>query len=236
MLRQLPPRSLDQGLDQVQNIVETNLASNQALGGATAVANYNTAYVLHTAPILLIGTTISTAIFPRLNARLSQGRPDLFRQDFLRTLRLIIWITLPVVVVSFFARGYLARLIFSRNTSGSISIIFGALCVAILFRTIFALVSRWFYAQKDTKTPLLVSIFVIGLNVFLAYSLSRPDNYGVVGLAIAQSIVATTEVIILGAIMLKRDRKLFDGDFWNGIFRIVFRKNDKSFKSYFSFS
>ena len=221
MLRQLPPRSLDQGLDQVQNIVETNLASNQALGGATAVANYNTAYVLHTAPILLIGTTISTAIFPRLNARLSQGRPDLFRQDFLRTLRLIIWITLPVVVVSFFARGYLARLIFSRNTSGSISIIFGALCVAILFRTIFALVSRWFYAQKDTKTPLLVSIFVIGLNVFLAYSLSRPDNYGVVGLAIAQSIVATTEVIILGAIMLKRDRKLFDGDFWNGIFRIV---------------
>lgn len=87
-------------------MVETNLASSPALGGATAVGNYNTAYVLHTAPILLIGTAISTAVFPRLNARLSQGRPDLFRQDFLRTLRLMIWITMPVVVVSFFARGY----------------------------------------------------------------------------------------------------------------------------------
>ncbi len=220
MLRQLPPRSLDQGLDQVQNIVETNLASNPALGGATAVGNYNTAYVLHTAPILLIGTAISTAVFPRLNARLSQGRPDLFRQDFLRTLRLIIWITVPVIVVSFFARGYLARLIFTRN-SQDIAFIFGALCVAILFRTVFALVSRWFYAQKDTRTPLLVSIFVIGLNVILAYELSRPYNYGVVGLAIAQSIVAAVEVIILGAIMLKRDRKLFDAVFWSGIFRIV---------------
>ncbi|QQS20105.1 oligosaccharide flippase family protein [Candidatus Saccharibacteria bacterium] len=220
MIRQLPPRSLDQGLDQVQSIVETNIASNSALGGATAVGNYNTAYVLHTAPILLIGTAISTAVFPRLNARLSQGRPDLFRQDFLKTLRLIIWITLPVVVVSFFARGYLARLIFSRN-SQEIAVIFGALCIAILFRTIFAIVSRWFYAQEDTRTPLLVSMFVIGLNVILAYSLSRPGAYGVEGLAIAQSIVAATEVFILGAIMLNRDRKLFDKEFWSGIYRIV---------------
>lgn len=220
MLRQLPARSLDQGLDQVQNIVETNLASNQRLGGATAVGNYNSAYVLHMAPILLIGTAISTAIYPRLSARISQGRPDLFRQEFLRIVRLIVWITLPVVVVSFFARGYLARLIFTRN-SRDIAIIFGSLCVAILFRTLFAIVSRWFYAQKDTKTPLLVSVFVIILNIILAYSLSRPSSYGVAGLAIAQSIVAAVEVLILGVIMVSRDRKLFDGIFWNDIFKIV---------------
>jgi|JI10StandDraft_1071094.scaffolds.fasta_scaffold65281_3 putative peptidoglycan lipid II flippase len=218
MLAQLPPRSLDQGMDQLQNIVETNIASSKALGGATAIGNYNSAYVLHTAPILLIGTAISTAVFPRLNARISQGRPDLFRQDFLRILRLIIWMTLPIVVVSFFARGYLARLIFSQE-AGDISIIFGSLCVAILFRTIFALVSRWFYAQKDTRTPLFVSVFVILLNILLAYSLSK--SYGVAGLAIAQSIVATIEVTILGVIMLSRDRKLFDVYFWSEIFRIV---------------
>ncbi len=220
MIRQLPARSLDQGLDQVQNIVETTLASSQKLGGATAVSNYNSAYVLHTAPILLIGTAISTAVFPRLNARLSQGRPDLFRQDFLRILRLIVWIVLPVVVISFFGRGYLARLIYSRDAQG-ISMVFGALCTAILFRTVFAIVSRWFYAQKDTRTPMLVSVFVILLNIILAYTLSRPENYGVVGLAIAQSIVAAVEVAILGAIMLKRDHKLFDYAFWGAIFRIV---------------
>lgn len=220
MSSQLPARSLDQGLDQVQNIVETSLASSRHLGGATAVGNYNSAYVLHTAPILLIGTAISTAVFPRLNAKLSQGRPDLFRQDFLRILRLIIWITLPVIVVSFFARGYLARLIYSQNSS-EIAYILGALCVAIFFRTVFALVSRWFYAQKDTRTPMIVSVFVIALNILLAYTLSRPDSYGVEGLAIAQSIVAAVEVVILGVIMMSRDRKLFDATFWNGIFRII---------------
>ena len=218
MLKQLPARSLDQGLDQVQSIVETNIASSRLLGGATAVSNYNNAYVLHTAPILLVGTAISTAFFPRMNARLSQGRPDLFRREFLRTLRLMIWITLPLVVVSFFARGYLARVIFSRNST-EISIIFGSLCVAILFRVLFSIISRWFYAQKDTRTPLIVSIFVIALNVVLAYTLSR--HYGVQGLAIAQSIVAATEVMILTMIMLVRDPKLFDQEFIRGVVKII---------------
>src|SRR6185312_12300944 len=120
--------------------------------------------------------------------RLSHGRPDLFRQDFLRYLRLIIWISLPVVVISFFGRGYLAHLIFSKN-SNDIAYLFGFLTVAILFRSMYAIVSRWFYAQKDTRTPLYVSIFTITLNIVLANLLTKPGSYGLSGLAIAQSIV-----------------------------------------------
>lgn len=220
MLKGLPARSLDQGIDQVQSVVETNIASNPLVGGATAIGNFNSAYVLHTAPIMLIGTAISTAVFPRLSAKLSQGRPDLFRHEFLRVLRLMIWLIIPIVVVSYFARGYLARLIFSQN-SPEIALIFGSLTVAILFRTIYAIMSRWFYAQKDTKTPLLVSIFVIALNVYLSYTLAITMNYRAEGLAIAQSIVAAVEVLILGAVMLKRDRKLFDAEFLGGLFRII---------------
>ncbi|HEX8182795.1 MAG TPA: murein biosynthesis integral membrane protein MurJ [Candidatus Saccharimonadales bacterium] len=218
MLRQLPPRSLDQGIDQVQSVVDTRFAST--IGGATAISNYNNAYILHTAPILLLGTAISTAAFPRLNERLSMGRPDLFRRDFLRTLRVIIWLTTPVVVISFFARGYLARLIFSQNAP-QIAAVFGFLVVAIFFRTIYALVSRWFYSQKDTITPLVVSVFIIILNIILAYMLSRPGAYGVEGLAMAQSIVATIEVLVLFTIMVMRDHKLIDASFWRGMVKIV---------------
>ncbi len=217
ILRQLPARSLDQGMDQLQSIVETRFASRL---GSGAVTYYNNAYILSTAPILLIGTAISTAAFPRLNARLSQGRHDLFRRDFLMVLRAMLWVTMPIIVISYFARGYLARLIYA-NGNEQIAIIFGYLTLAILFRIIYALVSRWFYSQKDTKTPLLVSIFTISLNVYLAYTLSKPDAYGVAGLALAQSIVAVVEVVILLAIMLKRDPKLFDLTFLNGCFKIV---------------
>ncbi len=217
VLRNLPPRSIDQGMDQLESIVETRFAGQLGTG---AITYYSNAYTLQLAPVMLIGTAISTAVFPRLNNRLSEGRPDLFRKDFLRFLRLIIWIALPVVVVSFFGRGYLARLIFTRG-SGEIAAIFGFLVVAILFRIIYALVSRWFYAQKDTRTPLYVSIFTISFNIVLAYYLSRPTSYGLTGLALAQSIVAATEVLILGAVMLIRDPKLFDREFWSGVYRTV---------------
>jgi putative peptidoglycan lipid II flippase len=220
MLKALPPRSLDQGMDQVQSIVETNFASNRALGGATAISNYNNAFILQSAPILLIGTAISTAAFPRLNQRLSQGRPDLFRKDFLMILRAMIWITMPIIIIAFFTRGYLARLIFTANAP-DIALIFGFLTGAIFFRIMYAIMSRWFYAQKDTKTPLFVSIFTIGLNVFLAWKLSQPSAYGVAGLAIAQSVVAAVEVTILGVIMLKRDRGLFNATFWGGVVRTI---------------
>lgn len=217
ILKQLPPRSLDQGMDQLQSIVETRFASRI---GSGAVTYYNNAYILSTAPILLIGTAIATAAFPRLNSRLSQGRPDLFRRDFLMILRAMIWITMPIVVIAYFCRGYLARLIYAQGND-EIAVVFGYLTVAILFRIIYALVSRWFYSQKDTKTPLAVSVFTISLNVVLAYTLAKPSAYGVAGLALAQSIVAAVEVGILFSIMVVRDPKLLDLKFLGGCLRIV---------------
>jgi putative peptidoglycan lipid II flippase len=118
------------------------------------------------------------------------------------------------VVVAFFARAYLARIIFARS-SKEIAVIFGVLCFAIFFRIIYTIISRYFYAYKDTKTPLYVSLFIIILNIFLAYFLSKPQAFGVVGLAIAQGIVAFVEVFILTVIITKRDPKLFSGPFLN---------------------
>ncbi len=217
ILRNLPPRSLDQGIDQVNSVVETHIASSL---GAGNISYYNNAYTLSTAPILLVGTAISTAAFPRLNQRLAQGRVDLFRRDFLMILRAMIWLAAPLVVICFYSRGYLSRLIFAKDNA-EIAIIFGYLTLAIFFRIIYAIISRWFYAQKDTKTPLFVSFFTIGLNIVLAVTLARPSSYGIAGLALAQSIVAMVEVIILVIIMLFRDRKLFNGQFWDGVWRIV---------------
>lgn len=217
VLSQLPPRSIDQGVDQVQSIVETNLANRLGPG---VVSHYNNAYILQTAPVLLIGTAISTAAFPRLAARLSQGRPDLFRKDFLRILRFMIWITIPVIIIAYLARGYLARLIFTQGST-EITLIFGFLVMAIFFRTMYTIISRWFYAQKDTRTPLVVSVFTIALNLVLAVVLARPSTYGPAGLALSVSLAAMAEVLVLGTIMVIRDRGLLNMAFWGGVGRIV---------------
>lgn len=219
ILRNLPPRSIDQGIDSINSIVETNRAS---LLGQGSITFYENAYTLHLAPILLVGTSIATAAFPRLNDRLAQGRPDLFRKDFLMVLRAMIWIIMPIAVITFFTRAYLARLIF-KNPAPEIAAILGFLVGAIIFRALYAIISRYFYAHKDTKTPLFVSLFTIALNILLAFELSRPapTGYGLTGLALAQSIVATVEVFILTVIMVWRDKHIFTADFWNGLVRTL---------------
>jgi peptidoglycan biosynthesis protein MviN/MurJ (putative lipid II flippase) len=132
----------------------------------------------------------------------------------------MIWVAMPVVVVCFFARGYLARMIFAKDAP-QIALIFGFLTGAIFFRIIYSMLSRYFYAQKDTLTPLFISLFAIGLNIFLAYTLSRPTSYGVAGLAFAQSIVAAAEVGLLAVIMIFRDHHIFDRPFLGAIVRIL---------------
>jgi len=220
ILSNLPPRAVDQGIDSINSIVETNRAS--VLGNGS-ITYYENAYTLHLVPILLIGTNIATAAFPRLNDRLANNRPDLFRKDFLMVLRAMIWIILPVAVIFFFTRGLLARLIF-KNISPQIADILEFLVVAIIFRTLYSMFSRYFYAHKDTRTPLYVSLFTIALNIYLAFTLARPKidgGYDVIGLAIAQSIVATVEVFILFLIIVWRDPKLFNAEFWRGVLRIL---------------
>lgn len=132
----------------------------------------------------------------------------------------MIWIAIPVAIICYFGRGYLARLLFAKDAP-EIALIFGFLTAAIFFRIIYALLSRWFYAQKDTYTPLIISVIAIALNIVLAYNLSQPDSYGVEGLALAQSIVAGVEVVILCGIMLWRDFKLLDREFFNGVVKVI---------------
>ena len=81
--------------------------------------------------------------------------------------------------------------------------------------------ARSFYAQQDTKTPLYISFFSIGLNVILAIVLSMYLEMGAYGLAWAQSIVATFEVAILFFVMGRRMPKLFNMNFMHSLFRMI---------------
>lgn len=232
VLRLLPARSLDQGMDYVNGIVETNLASRMASG---SVRFYQQATTLHSVPINLIGVAISTAAFPQMTERLSQGRTDLFKKEVQSILRVIIWLALPTATIAYFARGYLVNFLFNGGQP-VVAGLLGILVVAILFRSIYHIASRSFYAQKDTKTPLYISLFTIGLNVALAIYFTMSLDMGIYGLAWAQSIVAAVEVAILFFIMSIRIPGLFDNVFLHAVARMVSATGFMAIVSYFMVS
>lgn len=217
VLSLLPARSLDQGMDYLVGIVETNLASRMAAG---TVAAYSAAVTLMMAPINLIGVAISTAAFPKMTERLSEGKIDVFKDELRTVLRVIIWLSLPVAIIAFFTRGYLVNFI---NPTGDplMAGLLGVLTVAILFRSVYYIAARTFYAQQDTKTPLYISFFSIGLNIALAVWFTTGLDMGAYGLALAQSIMAAVEAFILFGIMSMRLGGLLNSDFWSGVWRMV---------------
>jgi putative peptidoglycan lipid II flippase len=217
VLQLLPARSLDQGMDYVNTIVETSLASRLAEG---MIRNYQQALTLHMVPINLIGVAISTAAFPQMTERLSQGRPDLFKKELQVVLRVIIWLALPTAVITFFSRGYLASFLFNPGNI-YVATSLGILSIAILFRSIYHIASRAFYAQQDTKTPLYISFFTIGLNIFLAVLFTITLGWGIYGLAWAQSIISGIEVMLLFIIMSKRIKGILDAPFRKAIGRML---------------
>lgn len=217
VLSLFPARSLDQGIDYVNSLVETNLASRMLAGTVRA---YQQASALHLVPINLIGVAISTAAFPKMTERLSQGRPDLFKKELQAIIRVIIWLVLPVAAIAFFARGYLISFI---NNGGDylMAQLFGILTIVIIFRSIYHISARSFYAQQDTKTPLYISIVSIGVNIGLAIWFTLGLNMGASGLAWAAVIASILEVAILFTIMSRRLRGLFDATFFRAVITMV---------------
>lgn len=217
VLRLLPPRSIDQGMDYLVGIVEINLASRMAEG---TVRIYNQAVTLHMAPINLIGVAISTAAFPKMTERIGQGRPDLFRKELQTIIRVIVWLAMPVAAITFFTRGYLVN--FIKNGGDALMAgLLGTLVVAILFRSVYFIAARSFYAQQDTKTPLYISLFAIGLNIALAVWFTTGLNMGAYGLGYAQSIVAVFEVVVLFAVMNHRIKGLINARLLHAIGKMI---------------
>jgi putative peptidoglycan lipid II flippase len=64
------PRSLDQGIDQINYVVETIIGSTI---NSKAIAQFGLANDLKNVPLVLIGASITTAVFPRLAARAAGG-------------------------------------------------------------------------------------------------------------------------------------------------------------------
>ena len=220
VLKLLPARSLDQGIDYVNSIVSTNLSSRM---GAGAVRSFDQATTLQMVPVNLVGVAISTAFFPKLTEELGQGDQREFYATFRKALRTIIWISLPVAVIAFFARGYVVSFISNvgnNDSNGTIASILGMLCIAIFAKSVFHIASRGFYACQDTKTPFIVSIFAIGLTIGLSV-LFYELGLGVDGLGFAQSIGALFEIIILLFILQKRSKmQLLNKSFWKANFRM----------------
>jgi putative peptidoglycan lipid II flippase len=208
------PRAIDQGIDQVNFVIEKAIGSTLAVGSVTA---YTLANNLKNVPLSLIGAAITTAIFPRLSANVADGKKEAMADDVSRTARFILFLSLPSAAFVIVARGYIVRLLYGFGNTATANAL-GWFAGTIVFASLFFLVARIFFAYQDTRTPLFVSLIAVGINIYLSFMLSH--RYGVSGLAMASSIIDAFETIVLVAILQRRHIPIGLGRIISGSWRM----------------
>lgn len=207
-LKRLGPAIIGSGAAQIAMFVDTILAAGLPHGAVSAMYYADRLYQL---PIGVIAIAIGTVLLPELSRRIAAGDEDGAHRAQRRAVLWSIALTLPFVVAFLIVPELLVRLTFARGAFDEVAALRAASTlraygVGLLAIVLLRSVVPGFHARGDTRTPMWVAIFGIGVNVALKFLLS--EGWDVAGLALATSAGAWVNLLTL--VVLDRRRRRAD--------------------------
>lgn len=202
------PRIIEVSVLQIAKFVELTLASIISVPAYTYFTFGNTIQLL---PVGLFGTSIAKAALPTL-ARQADDLPA-FKKTLFETLNQVIFLMAPIVAFLMVARIPVVRLIFGTDifnwdATVQTSLVVSAFAFAIFSQSINSILARSFYALSDTKTPVIVSVSTLFLNILADYIFVVVYKLPVWSLAAAFSFSCIIQSI---ALFILITNKIHDG-------------------------
>jgi putative peptidoglycan lipid II flippase len=202
--RLMAPRVVGLAAVQVNFWVNTVLASSLAAGSISAL---NYAWLLMLLPQGIVAQGVATAAFPTFAALEARGKRKELREIVTATLRGVLFLSIPAAVGLLVWRVPLIRLLLERGafTEESTALTSSALffySLGLVGHSVVEISARAFYALHDTRTPVAIGIGAMAGNV--ALSLALRDPLGFSGLALANSIAVTVEMILMVMLLSRR--------------------------------
>ena len=144
-----------------------------SLVGPTAVTDVRAANRIVLLPLGIFAIAISTAAFPRLSQLVALGEMDTFRATISRSIRAILLLSIPSSMVMFVLAMPLTCLLFGGGKYGVADVLASACALAFFSWGLLALgslqlINRAFYSLKDTVTPVIVGLLMVGANFGLS--------------------------------------------------------------------
>ena len=167
-----------------------------------AVTALGFAQRLYQFPLGVFGIALATAIFPALVHAAAGSGDDgsRFGQTLKQGLRLAAFIGLPASAGLIMVRLPLTRLVFERGQFSPadtlrVAVILAGYASAVWAFALTHVLTRAFYALKDSRTPLRISLCMVGLNLLL--NLSFIWFLGAAGLAWSTAVCGALQVVLL---------------------------------------
>jgi putative peptidoglycan lipid II flippase len=203
--RLMGPRVLGLGVYQINQLVTIALASFLGQG---SVAYLSYAWLVLMVPLGIIAMSISTATFPSLAREAAAGNLDQARQTFQFGFRVICALNLAAAALLLVLARPAVGLLLERGEFGPDAAT--ATAFALMWYVLglpghgaIEIISRAFYAMRDTATPVRVAAGAVALNIVLSLILMR-TSLGFGGLALANAAAALTEAITLSILLQRR--------------------------------
>lgn len=197
--------------------VQANLWAWNAIASTIAAGSiviFNLSRNLQSLPVSLFGIALATAVSPSLTDAASTGDWPAFLSHMRRTFSRITFFVFPASVGMFLLRNEIAGTIFGAGqfTDADVQLTaftLGVFCLVTPLESIVHLLVRAFYAQLDTKTPLIVA--VITTVVSIAGALAFAPWIGVAGLPLGFAAANLLQVALLAVLLRTRVRT------WHGV-------------------
>jgi putative peptidoglycan lipid II flippase len=200
----LMPLVLAGGVDTLNIMVDRWVASRLPEG---AIAALNFSGRVWTIPITLLAGPIAKATFPAFSSMATDGSALHAMDDKVRrTVTFISYIVIPSSVGIVVLATPVTRMLFQRGAFDASATTITASCVqmyalGLVFHAVLPILSKVFYAFKNTVTPLLISLGIVGANIVGNIILSR--YLGAAGIALATSITVALGTAVY-AVLLRR--------------------------------
>ncbi len=240
VMRLMGPAILGTSAVQINVLVNTFFVSD--INGGISWLGY--AFRLMQFPIGVFGVAIGTASVPVLSRMASEGKFDDFRQTLSSSLKLVFLLTLPSACGLIVLGAPIIRLLYSHGGSfkeDDVPMTAFALAGYSIGLTGYAaikILSPAFYALNDAKTPMIIALCSIVVNIVASYffrNLLLPYNLGHVGVALATSCVALINFFALALIMRKRISGLNGGEIISSFLKIALASGVLSAICYFTY-
>jgi putative peptidoglycan lipid II flippase len=220
----MTPAVLGLVIHEVNIIVDRICASFAFIVGEGAISALTYGMWVVQVPIAISSTAIATATFPRLAAYAAEGEIVKLRQMFSFSFRTALALLIPASAGIIVLRNPIISLLFERGAFDAHAAEITA--SALLFYSIglFAygavhILSKTFYSLQDMKTPLRAATVAMVSNIALNIILMFPLGLG--GLALATSISAIINMLILIFLLNRRIGGIEGKEILNSLFKII---------------
>jgi len=192
-------RTVGVAAEQINETVGIILAS---LISTSSVTFLTFAQHLQTVPIGLFGVTLAQAALPVLSQERSRGETEPFKITLLTTMNQILFLSLPAAAILIVLRIPAVRLVFGASQfNWEATVLTGKtlayLSIGLVAQSVTLLLIRAFYALKDTRTPVAVSVLSVILNIALSVWFVRVLHLEVWSLGLSYAISSNFAFVLL---------------------------------------